>query len=122
MLDDDTHLAFLPSERDSMIPAPRCGARNPPFHVRAVALVLLGELLAERRPRPCNAKRANESSKIGSPAAIRMPPITRAIGNSAGSKCHCVKYHGPYTASVPGAITKKIADPMIAGARRMTSV
>jgi hypothetical protein len=33
-----------------------------------------------------------------------------------------VKYHGRYTASVPGAITKKIADPMIAGARRMTSV
>jgi len=42
-----------------------------------------------------------------------MPPITRAIGNSAGSKCHCVKYHGTYTASMPGAITKKIADPMI---------
>jgi hypothetical protein len=30
MLDDDTHPAFLPSERCSMIPAPRCGARNPP--------------------------------------------------------------------------------------------
>src|SRR4030095_1071776 len=38
-----------PSERGSMIPAPRCGTRNPPPHVRAVALVLLGELLAERR-------------------------------------------------------------------------
>ncbi len=49
MLDDVTHAAFLPSERGSMIPAPRCGARNPPSHVRAVALVLLGELLAERR-------------------------------------------------------------------------
>ena len=49
-----------------------------------------------------------------------MPPITRAIGNSAGSKCHCVKYYGTYTASAPGAITRKIADPMIAGARRMT--
>src|SRR6516165_12418095 len=34
--------------RGSMIPGPRCGARNPPSHVRAVALVLLGELLAER--------------------------------------------------------------------------
>src|SRR5689334_5077545 len=33
----------------SMIPAPRCDARNPPSDVRAVALVLLGELLAERR-------------------------------------------------------------------------
>ena len=31
-------------------------------------------------------------------------------------------YHGTYTASEPGAITKKIADPMIATARRMTSV
>ena len=49
-------------------------------------------------------------------------PIARVIGNSAGPKCHCVKYHGRYTASDPGAITKKIADPMIAGARRMTSV
>src|SRR5215467_7420241 len=47
--DISTHPAFLPSERGSMIPAPRCGARNPPSHVRAVALVLLGKLLAERR-------------------------------------------------------------------------
>jgi hypothetical protein len=77
---------------------------------------LLGGITGASVPRPCNAKRANESSKIGSPAAIRMPPITRAIGNSAGSKCDCVKYHGTYTASEPGAITKKIADPMFAGA------
>jgi hypothetical protein len=82
----------------------------------------MGGITGAGVPRPCKAKRANESSKIGSPAAISMPPITRAIGNSAGSKCHCVKYHGTYTASVPGAITKKIADPRIAGARRMTSV
>ena len=66
-------------------------------------------------PRPCNAKRAKESSKIGSPAKMRMPPIARALGKSAGSKCHCVKYHGRYSASVPGAITRKIADPTMAG-------
>jgi hypothetical protein len=35
MLDDDTHPAFLASERGSMITAPRCGTRNPPSHVRA---------------------------------------------------------------------------------------
>src|SRR6185436_6187480 len=29
----------------------------------------------------------------------------------------CVRYQGTYTASVPGAMTRKIAEPMIAAAR-----
>src|SRR6185295_8892306 len=54
---------------------------------------------------------------MGNPATIRATPTTRAIGNSGGAKCQCVKYQGTYTASVPGAMTRKIAEPMIAAAR-----
>src|SRR6185295_18409802 len=54
---------------------------------------------------------------MGNPATIRAAPSTRAIGNSAGAKCQCVRYQGTYTASVPGAMTRKIAEPMIAAAR-----
>src|SRR5438552_17927791 len=54
---------------------------------------------------------------MGNPATIRAAPSTRAIGNSGGAKCQCVRYQGTYTASVPGAMTRKIAEPMIAAAR-----
>src|SRR6187397_1455654 len=54
---------------------------------------------------------------MGKPATIRAAPSTRAIGNSGGAKCQCVRCQGAYTASVPGAMTRKIAEPMIAAAR-----
>src|SRR5262245_12953202 len=54
---------------------------------------------------------------MGNPATIRAAPSTRAIGNSGGAKCQCVRYQGTYTASVPGAMTRNIAEPMIAAAR-----
>src|SRR5580765_2957670 len=54
---------------------------------------------------------------MGNPATIRAAPSTRAVGNSGGAKCQCVRYQGTYTASVPGAMTRKIAEPMIAAAR-----
>src|SRR5499427_2168033 len=77
----------------------------------------LGGITGAGVPRPCNAKRANESSKMGNPATIRAAPSTRAIGNSGGAKCQCVRFQGTYTASVPGAMTRNIAEPMIAAAR-----
>src|SRR4029077_1780807 len=54
---------------------------------------------------------------MGNTGAMRGAPSTRAIGNSGGAKCQCVRYQGTYTASVPGAMTRKIAEPMIAAAR-----
>src|SRR5215510_14296545 len=65
------------------------------------------------------AKRAKESSRTGRPAMIMITPITRnpEKPNNAGAKCQRVVRHGTYTASVPGAMTRKMADPMMAAGR-----
>src|SRR5215510_10138383 len=69
------------------------------------------------------AKRAKESSRTGRPAMIMITPITRnpEKPNNAGAKCQRVIRHGIYTASVPGAMTRKMADPMMAAGRSIKS-
>src|SRR5260221_2954616 len=69
------------------------------------------------------AKRAKESSRTGSPAAIISPPKMRNEENpkSGGAMRQRVKVQGTYTARVPGAITRKIAEPSRAMARFMSS-
>src|SRR5215510_6991756 len=69
------------------------------------------------------AKRAKESSRTGRPAMIMITPITRnpEKPNNAGAKCQRVTRHGTYTASVPGAMTRKMADPIMAAGRSIKS-
>src|SRR5215813_14191899 len=69
------------------------------------------------------AKRAKESSSTGRPATIMIAPITRnpEKPNNAGAKCQRVIRHGTYTASVPGAMTRKMADPIMAAGRSIKS-
>src|SRR5215471_2295609 len=62
------------------------------------------------------AKRAKESSSTGKPATTMIAPITRnpEKPSNAGAKLQRVIRHGTYTASVPGAMTRKMADPIMA--------
>lgn len=50
-------------------------------------------------------------------ATLRDRGCWRAIGNSGGANRECVRYQGTYTASVAGAMIRKIAEPMIGAAR-----
>src|SRR4051794_26747819 len=74
-------------------------------------------------PTPCNAKRANESSRPIAPKAISTPPASRKNDNpnKAGLSCQREIHHGTKPATKPGATTRKIADPMIAESFSMPS-
>ena len=74
-------------------------------------------------PRPCNAKRANESSNAGAPAAINATPSHRvqAIPSSGGSNFQPEIHQGTSPATVPGASRRNNTVPTTEPARRMTT-
>src|SRR4051794_21073535 len=67
-------------------------------------------------PKPCTAKHANESSRPIVPKAISTPPASRRNDNpnKAGLSCQREIHHGTKPTTNPGAMTRKIADPVIA--------
>src|SRR5262249_7883762 len=74
-------------------------------------------------PSPSSANRANDSRRIGTPARIRTAPTTRrgSASHAGDSNRHRVIHHGPRPRIVPGAITRKRADPRTAIRRMVTS-
>src|SRR5215831_4033408 len=70
-------------------------------------------------PRPCSAKRANESTIPGTPARIIIAPMPRVSSRprNGGRSCQPVIDHGTSPASVHGATTKKTAEPRTAMVR-----
>src|SRR5262245_23878874 len=70
-------------------------------------------------PRPCSAKRANESTSPGTPARIIIAPRPRVSSRprNGGWSCQPVIHHGTSPASVHGATTKKTAEPRTAMVR-----
>src|SRR5678815_212642 len=70
-------------------------------------------------PRPCSAKRANESTIPGTPARIIIAPRPRVSSRprNGGWSCQPVIDHGTSPASVQGATTKKTAEPRTAMVR-----
>src|SRR5262249_21237273 len=71
---------------------------------------------------PSTAKRRNESSSTGKPAAIKTTPTRRRTGNPSrgGAIRHPQIHHGTSNATVPGARTRKRAEPASALARFIT--
>src|SRR5947209_8233224 len=69
-------------------------------------------------PRPWTANRRNESSNPTAPAASRTNPAARTSGEpgSGARVCQRVIHHGTSPATVPGATTRKTAEPMTATA------
>jgi hypothetical protein len=67
-------------------------------------------------PRPCNAKRANESSTPGTPAMMSASPTRRVVSaaRKGGRNSQCVIDHGMTPANIVGATRKNSAEPRIA--------
>src|SRR6516164_7455463 len=67
-------------------------------------------------PRPCNAKRANESNNPGTPAIMNASPAKRvaSAAKKGGQNSQCVINHGMTPANIAGATTKNSAEPRTA--------
>src|SRR5262245_49991208 len=100
-------------------PARYIGLRT--WRYRPVTTSRSGGAMGAGVPRPWRAKRAKESSKTGSPAAISRAPSTRnpTKPTSGGATRQPEIQNGTNTTKVPGATTRNRTDPTTAAARCM---
>src|SRR6202049_1120567 len=89
------------------------------YRLRPVTTRFRGGAMGAGVPRPCSAKRANESTIPGTPARIIIAPMPRVSSRprNGGRSCQPVIHHGTSPASVNGATTKKTAEPRTAMVR-----
>src|SRR3954452_13437338 len=90
---------------------------------RPVTTSVPGGAMGAGVPKPSIAKRRKQSSNPIAPAASKSTPTARSAATPArgGPMCQRVSVHGTKTATVPGATTRKTAEPRTGPAFTATS-